>query len=114
MTNLTVLNRRWPPVAPSGFNSRNRADDAGDRWLRVQSTHYEVGCSTGAINGLGDSIVNSRSPILVRHRFGPGNTLQFDIPGLANQTAYNCAVRAVDDAGPDVSSFHRCIGKHDR
>ncbi len=95
VTNLTVL-----PVEATGSSIRIQftepADDAGDNGSGPVD-HYEVGCSTGAINGLGDFVgltFADPGPTPV----GPGNTLQFDIPGLANQTAYNCAVRAVDDA----------------
>ena len=94
-TNLSVL-----PAQASGSSIRIQftepADDAGDNGSGPV-TSYEVGCALGPINGLGDFVglpFANPGPAPV----APTNVLQFDIPGLDNQTAYNCAVRAVDDA----------------
>ena len=72
-------------------------NDAGDNGSGPVD-HYEVGCSTSAINGVGDfealaPFGPGPSPV------NPGNTLAFEVTGLANQTTYSCAVRAVDPGG---------------
>ncbi len=72
-------------------------NDAGDNGSGPVD-HYEIGCSTSAISGVGDfealaPFGPGPSPV------SPGNTLAFEVTNLANQTNYNCAVRAVDPGG---------------
>ena len=72
-------------------------DDAGDN-SSGPVDRYDIRCSTSPIPDVATfqalpSIGIGPVPVT------PGETQIFDVPGLANQTNYNCVVQAIDDAG---------------